>query len=341
MEEAGEQTARERAYKAAWQRARRAERKAAGRCKDCGTPCDDLAALKGFCGACSQKIRRQDAAKREVEQARREEARQVAALAPGAPFCPHCGGSDLMRGGTANGKKRFKCRGCQRWSYGEAPPVKPTLYPCPYCSGRCQKKERDEKGRQRYLCTGCGRRNTDLYPQTPRATDGPFPYVMSFYLDIPAHQNLVAYCNATGMAVAPAVRTILRQAAGAKMAAGRWSVCPAPEVSALAYVRLPDLRSQVTRARMQRTERLKYLPSVYGVMSISVALDALARQGLVRTALVLGKTHQEAARYLLAGTRPPDHAKSVLLNGVERQAGRVRKQRGRRCSGYVAVLPHP
>jgi hypothetical protein len=55
---------------------------------------------------------------------------------------------------------------------------------------------------------------------------------------------------------------------------------------------------------MQRTEGRKHLPSVYVVLRVTVSLDALARQGLVRAALTLDKTHQEAARYLIAGARP-------------------------------------
>jgi hypothetical protein len=127
---------------------------------------------------------------------------------------------------------------------------------------------------------------------------------VTLYLGIAAHQTLVAYCNATGLNVPRAVRTILRQAAGARFAAGRWSAAAPPVVTELAYLPLPDLRPEVARAMMQRTDGRKYLPSVYVVMRTTVALDALARQGLVRTAVALGVTHQEAARYLLAGARP-------------------------------------
>ena len=63
---------------------------------------------------------------------------------------------------------------------------------------------------------------------------------------------------------------------------------------------------------MQRTDGQKYLPSVYGTLRISVPLDALARQGLVRTMLIRGVTHQEAARYLLAGARPPGARPAAL-----------------------------
>lgn len=45
-------------------------------------------------------------------------------------------------------------------------------------------------------------------------------------------------------------------------------------------------------------------PTLYIDWTLRVALDAKSKEGLLRTARSRGITHQEAARYLIANTRP-------------------------------------
>ena len=68
--------------------------------------------------------------------------------------------------------------------------------------------------------------------------------------------------------------------------------------------RLPDARRESARQRMQRTGERRLHPTVYIDAKVSVALDDLAKEGLVRTMRSRGMTRQEAARYLIAHARP-------------------------------------
>lgn len=246
---------------------------------------------------------------------------------PESPQCPQCGGRDLMRGSVANGKKRFKCRGCGRWSYGEPLPEKALEYPCPYCGGRCLKSGRAKNGRQRYVCTGCGKKNADLWPQAPPSPGGPFPHVMTFYLGPPAAHGLDRYCQAAGMSPAQAIREIFRRAARGPVSLvatsrpvydhdGRlleWVTTRGaprdlpPTPIRFAQWRLMDVRSRATRLRMAgRGFAGRHEVTVYVVWKVGVALDDLAKDGLCRTMAAQNLTHQEAARYLLANARPPE-----------------------------------
>jgi transposase-like protein len=328
-----ERTARRRAYKNAWQQAQRLTRKAADLCQVCGTPCSDPPALKGFCDGCAAKVRERDAARRAAERALREKERLAARNRPNAPACPHCGGRDLMRGGSVKvrgrrRKKRFRCRACARWSYGRPLPA-PADYPCPACGGRCWKNGRALSGRQLYICTKCRRKNTDLWPSTPRSPGGPFRRRITLYLGITAHCRFIAYCNATGQSGAQAVRTLFRQAAQGPVFAsarrvygddGRTTVEVrsarlAPTPTPL-NVRLPDLRARVTGERMRRRDGQKYLPTVYVCSKLSLALDERSWEGLLRTMQSTGMTHQEAARHLIA--------RAPLPNQVQPTVGRRR-----------------
>jgi len=244
---------------------------------------------------------------------------------PESPFCTTCGGADLMRGGVANGKRRFRCRTCNKWSYGEPLPVPLNRFPCPYCGGRCGGAGLSENGRQRYQCHGCGKKNTDLYPEPPPDPDGPFPYLVTLNLDTGAYRGLLEYGHAHGMSPAQTARAVFRQAgrepsvvigsarrlygATTGVPRGRVVVTSPPQENAPVETPtpFPDARQAATGRRMRGSVGIggHRACTVYGVVLFGVALDALAWQGLARTVRKLGgaATHQDAARFLLAQAR--------------------------------------
>ncbi|GAB4470235.1 MAG: hypothetical protein OHK0029_43000 [Armatimonadaceae bacterium] len=106
----------------------------------------------------------------------------------------------------------------------------------------------------------------------------------------------MAYCQRHKMSLAQAIRAILRNVAVPKAAVSGRAVRFAPEVSPLAFAGLPDARGD---SRRKRRGLARDMPSVYVTLKVSVGLDDLSRQGLVRMARGWGVTHQEAMRRLV------------------------------------------
>ena len=238
--------------------------------------------------------------------------------APESPQCPHCGGSDLRTHGSGNGKRRYHCHACRRHSYGG--PAEDRR--CPYCHGPCWKNGHAANGRQRYACTACKRTNTGLWPTAPRSPGGPFPHCVAFYLGPIATVNFMRYCQATGMSGAQAIRDILRRAArppSALVATARRVydrdgdlghvvvAAGAPDPGPLRFTgeRLSDARAAATGRRMRLSDGNSRHRTVAVDARVTVNLDDLSKEGLVRTMKSLDCSRQEAIRYLLTHMRPP------------------------------------
>lgn len=316
---------RKREYMREWRRARREARVNAGLCVRCGAPLaeGDAAGGRVNCAPCreyqcaatekSRVLYRPREEQRRAERREREQAeREAARNAPGAPFCPHCGGRDVKKGGREDGKQKYLCRGCGRSSYGRPKVKRGGDHPCPNrgCGGNCRKHGRDKKGRQLYHCPKCGRFNTRLWPTEPRAPGGPFPYLRTFYLSLLAERALNDYIQKHGLSPARAVRAIFRAWAdeptgGLPLVVGRdaWgdreTLPHRPVVEERERIprRLPDLRRAANVKRMASGNRLHM--TVLVTWRLSVALDAAAYQGLLRYMRRTGLNHQDAARAMI------------------------------------------
>jgi transposase-like protein len=325
-----EKRAARRAYKNEWQRKKHAERRKANVCMICGGQRDAAAsgdAYKDMCLTCTEAVRRREILRREEAQTP-----NILIRAPRGGWrrkvsvrvCRHCQGRDLVASGppyakvgkTGEQRQRFLCLGCKKWSYGAVLPQAPELL-CPYCKGRCIKAGVLPSGSQQYLCRGCGRKNTNLFPGVRKDTSGPFRRVVCFYFGPLGGKALTTYCNRHGMQAARALRTILREAAVPLVAVSataqrewpvgsrwQWSHVrvqkpePSREPLRNTPLQLPDVRSSVSQARMQSPSGRLYR-TVAVECKVSVGLDDLAWEGLIRHMRWRGVTHQEAMRQLL------------------------------------------
>jgi transposase-like protein len=281
----------------------KAERRTAGLCPDCG-----LLPVEGrvHCVPCGTVCRAKAAAYR----ARKHIARMNAV---GAPTCPGCSGRDLVRRGKTRGAQLYHCRTCEKRSFGGVTPELETS--CPYCGGICLEGGVRPKRRKRYYCTICGRWNTNLYPADGRLPGGPCRHKMNFYLGPWAVLNLDRYCQKHKMSVAQAVRQIFRDALLVEPARSitiartvydpYWDDAQTVIVRAPAAAKqpvsltakLPDLREETTRERLKQG---RYHRPVAVDLHASIALDDLAKEGLLRTMQRRRLNHQQAARALVA-----------------------------------------
>lgn len=325
---AAQRRERLREYHRAW----RAQCRAEGRCVRCGGEVGaPPSGIRGYCADCSEKVRaarRRRAAARRTRQAGK--ARREPLVAPPAdPVCSHCSGSRVVRcGRDSRGRQRYRCRACGKSSYGMPPPASPGTPPnCPYCGGRCRRAGRSRyTGLQHYRCPDCGRHNTDLRTARPRVApgaEGPCRHRLTIILNLRAHRNLAVYRAARGLTEAQAIREILAKyaypSAGATVSrreVDAWGeprsvIVRRPVVlkGPLRYtgLRLPNLHRPDLTARRQRqvAEGLLLLPRTVGmVRGVTVALDDLAWEGLLRRMTETGRNHQEMAREMIAGARP-------------------------------------
>ena len=308
------------------QRKRRQERRELGVCINCG----------GKHGAAGGPDTHKSLCLRCTEDERRRQLRERLLLPPtpqsktgwrrkgSVRVCCHCKGRNLLASGplfSAVGKpgqrrERYLCRDCKQWSYGKRLP--PALeYPCPYCKGLCGLSGRNSSGNQRYECRTCGRTNTDLFPGARPARLGSFRRVVIFVFGPLGGKALTAYCNHHWMPASKALRTILQQAAVpiVPVMATAQHTWPAGSRRQVSHVRLrntepsreplrdmptrlPDIRSEVNRVRMQSPTGRCHRP-VAAEFRIPARLDALAWEGLIRTMRYRGVTHQEAMRELV------------------------------------------
>jgi hypothetical protein len=316
----------------------RAAKKAAGLCSVCGKPRDGSTNGTGVrCGRCLERGRETNRRYEDRLRARRAAERGEEAK-PARVYlgvCPHCRRKQLSPHGRTNDGRgyRYLCQNCGQTSSGLAPLERPDPRncPCPYCGGPCTRHQarRLKRGgviRQMYQCTVCGKCNTDLYPEPPRhdPADGPLRHSYTFGLNPAAQRNLIEYCNATGLGLGRAIRTIFRAAneapvvrvSTARVVRDRDGFSrvvvtspaarqPTPEeTAALARYRLPDLRPETTRARSRRRGEHRHAPTVLVTAQVRVRLDDAAKAGLLKEMRRTGRTHQEAARALLARARP-------------------------------------
>ena len=273
----------------------------AGLCNTCGrTPREG----KLTCQTCTVRA--------EVARQRRIAAAHAKTLAdPDAPACRHCGSRDLARRGRPAAVPLYNCRACGRRTDTLADPAPDQT--CPHCGARCVKSGHNARGRAYFLCTACGRRNTNLWPAPDTSPGGLFPHKMTFYLGPLAFNSINRYCQAHKMSIAQAIRHIFRAAVsqgGPKWAVSRqvydptWDeyrtviTRPKPSVAPPipANTRVPDIRSQTTTERMKQG---RFHRPVAQCFQASVALDDLAKQGLLRTMQVRCLNHQQAARALI------------------------------------------
>lgn len=317
-----------RAYKSEWQRRKRAARQVAGVCVFCGGQRDEEGvgdAYKGMCLRCTEDVRRREVLRRQRETEQAEAGpksgwrRKVSVR-----VCRHCRGRELVASGPpfarankpGEQRQRFLCLGCKEWSYGAVLPTPPEFL-CPYCKGRCVRAGVLPSGNQQYLCVACKRKNTNLFPGARKDTSGPFRRVVLFYFGPLGGKALTEYCNRHKIGASRALREILRPAAVpivAVMATAQreWPLGNRRQVShvrlrntepsreALRDLprRLPDLRSEVNRARMQAPGGRYHRP-VAVESRVAAGLDDRAWEGLIRTMRWRGVTHQEAMRGLL------------------------------------------
>ncbi len=241
---------------------------------------------------------------------------------PDVPPCPRCGATHVRRAGcTRDGRQKYRCPACGRQFREPRPGTepRPPCPPCPHCGGRCQRRGKGRRNcNQVYWCRDCGRYNTEGM-RWPRPEGGPFPYRVALCLGVLAARALDRYCQATGLAPRDAVRQVFRRAAQPLiMDSARRVHEPDGSVrtviirpparpytpSPLVQRPLPDVRSQVTRARNRDPATFRRC-SVYVDWRLTVCPGARTKEGLLRTAQARQCTHQEAARYLIENVPPP------------------------------------
>jgi hypothetical protein len=141
--------------------------------------------------------------------------------------------------------------------------------------------------------------------------------VVLFYFGPQGGRALTEYCSRHRMQASRALRTILREAAVPVVAVRATAQRDWPPGSRhqVAYVRLrntevsreplwdvpqrlPDIRREVSRARMDTPGGRRYRP-VAVESRVAAGLDDRAWEGLIRTMRWRGVTHQEAMRQLL------------------------------------------
>ena len=242
--------------------------------------------------------------------------------------CAGCGGAWFRSCGMIHKKRQYGCVGCGKRVLLVA--EEPKSLPCPYCREPCVKNGFGKGRRQRYLCRACGHTSLDLFPADRLEDLGAYRKRLRFGLDIPARDGLMTFCLARGMRETEAVRAIFRASRCAPLlpqARARWEAKretrrPAtqsrsekeravrllrarvvPAVMMELPRRLPDARSEATRARLGgrpvyeaarvRTADVRY--------QVSVMLDAESMAGLLEAMAALEtQNRQEAARFLLA-----------------------------------------
>ena len=237
--------------------------------------------------------------------------------------CAGCGGARFRSCGTIHKKRQYGCVDCGKRVLLVA--VEPERMPCPYCGEQCVKDGYGKLRRQRYLCRACGRTNVGLFPAERLEDLGAYRKRLSFCLDIAARDGLTAVCQAHGMRETEAVRAIFRASRCVPVipqARARWEAERDDPVQSRAEKeqearrlrarvvpavmldlprRLPDARSEATRARLGgrpvyeaarvRTADVRY--------TVSVMLDAEAMAGLLEAMAALGtQNRQVAARFL-------------------------------------------
>jgi transposase-like protein len=321
---------RDRSKEAPSQRARRQARIAAGLCPYCAKPNGRAPGEPGTpaCPECRAKAQEHDRRNREQQ---REKRRQYAAAAkaraaarpaiaplaadappPEKPYCPHCLGRDLARGGFIKGRQRYRCRTCARSSYGEPNPA-PEPLPCPNpgCGGRCVRLGFSKKTRkQRYICRKCRRTNLRLWPTENRSPGGPFRHHLTLYLSLIADNYLEDYCQRHFLSRPQAVRDIFRRWADEPLLnlpemrrdLDGWVAVPPrgpAEPREPIPDRLPDLRPEAARRRLAQGNGDHSFRNVLVVARMPIVLDDTAFQGLLRYMRRTGLNHQDAARALI------------------------------------------
>jgi len=231
--------------------------------------------------------------------------------------------------GSIQGGNLYECRDCGLTTRETM--VEKRL-PCPYCGAQCVKdgkcKARGGTKAQRYLCRGCGHHSSELYPADRLEDLGGYLYRVRLTLDLGAQVGLDAVCQKFRMRETEAVRAVFRASRlvplgaversrfDSELAARRPGESEkqararvlkraglAVDAAGVEVRRLPDARSEATRARLagrpvweacgRRTVDVRH--------TVSVALDRTALAGLLRAMEHLGtRNRQAAARFLLA-----------------------------------------
>ena len=315
-----------RAHNLEWQRNRRQAWRAAGVCTICGGkhgPIGMPDTYKGMCLVCTEHYRRQKLLQR-MTQATTAPPKTGWRRKVSVRVCRHCKGRNLLANGPLHSsvgkpgekRERFLCLDCKQWSYGK--PLSPAPeYLCPYCKGLCSKAGHQSSGAQQYKCRDCGRTNADLFPGARVERMETRCRVVSFVFGPLGGKALTDYCNHHRMPASRALRTILRGAAVPLVpvmatAQHAWPLGSRRQVSHVRLrstepsreplrdvpLHLPDIRSEVNRARMQSPAKQRHRP-VGTESRIPAHLDALAWEGLIRTMRYRGINHQEAMRQLL------------------------------------------
>lgn len=310
----------------------RAERRAAGLCFRCGKPLEPgREPGAASCAECLVAHRDRQRRYEDGVRAANAAAEEEPAPSPSPRLCPHCGSDDLHPDGRHPGTRRYKyrCHACGRNSSGDAPlPTRTRAHAdhgsCPHCGGGPCVKAGHQKntGRQIYRCRACGRQNTERRADPRRSPHGPCRHLVTFYPGLGEIRNLRAYCAATGLSSGQAIREMLRPLArplgitSSRREYDAWGDPvvvirrPTPVHAPLRYTEatLPDLRPESMRSRMREKydQELIDWPIPVAVMAtVSVRLDDLAWEALLRLSSERGSTHQEVVRHLIRTARPP------------------------------------
>ena len=315
-----------RAHNLEWQRNRRQAWRAAGVCTICGGKHGAIGesdAYKDMCLVCTEKYRRQTLLRR-MKQQTEAPPETGGRRKSSVRLCRHCKSRNLRAEGPrfasiekpGEKRERYLCLDCKQWSYGKPLPPAPE-YLCPYCKGLCSKAGRNSSGNQMYRCRTCSRINTNLFPGARVERMKTRCRVVVFVFGPLGGKALTDYCNHHRIGASPALRTILRAAAVPLVpvmatASHDWALGGRRQVSRVRLrgteplreplrdlpCRLPDIRSEVNRVRMQSPAKHRHRP-VGTESRIPAHLDALAWEGLIRTMRYRGISHQEAMRLLL------------------------------------------
>ncbi|MBC8137777.1 MAG: hypothetical protein H8F28_18000, partial [Fibrella sp.] len=123
------------------------------------------------------------------------------------PVCTHCGSKTLQRKGVRDDRQYYRCKTCQRGSFGLPPDLRPK---CPNCK-KTPHATLLSDGRFRYGCPHCNRAWMSEYKiGRKEKSKERFQHLHTFYLNRSARNGLFEYVQAARCTDAQALRAIFR-----------------------------------------------------------------------------------------------------------------------------------
>ncbi len=251
------------------QQKKRAERMAAGLCKDCGRT-GDYPQNPLYCNHCGEQ-RREEASKRNTER-KAKSAAQGRALQPPCPVrCPDCNGPCIRSGHTKTGNKIYLCKQCKFKHQGIR-----QRFPFP-------------EGTETYVVALNLNQKADWGLQGYAAKHG-------LCLTDALRQILR---TAAVEPARPMALGITKTLESGKRIFRTVHLKPDKPIPITGPFRFRDVRSETRRLHFRQTGGAKYRPNVLPVRMVALKLDGLAIAGIIKIMRVFNLNHQQAVRFIL------------------------------------------